>query len=310
MTMTSTYDHRVIQGAESGSFLRRIDQLLQGEDGFYDSVVESLGVSLEAPEETAAPATAAEPVPGAGRQRRSQRGAAPSGAGRHLGREGPPHPRTPGRHARPARLATPRRPRARPRVGQPHRRADARHPRQRAAGGGPGRDVRRRPAPPARDLLRHDRLRGRAHRRPQPACVAAPADRVRRAPQAARRRAQEAAAQAAVRSRGARDLPAQGLPGQEAVLHRGPGRAAAHARRGDRDRHRGRRPGRRARDGPPRPAERAGPHGRARPTRASWPSSRASSAWRPTPSSPRAAPATSSTTTAPRGPSARRADAA
>ena len=66
MTMTSTYDHRVIQGAESGSFLRRIDQLLQGEDGFYDSVVESLGVSLEAPAETAAPATAAEPVPGPG----------------------------------------------------------------------------------------------------------------------------------------------------------------------------------------------------------------------------------------------------
>ena len=34
--MTSTYDHRVIQGAESGAFLRRIDQLLQGEDGFYE----------------------------------------------------------------------------------------------------------------------------------------------------------------------------------------------------------------------------------------------------------------------------------
>ena len=31
-TMTSTYDHRIIQGAESGAFLRRIDQYLQGED--------------------------------------------------------------------------------------------------------------------------------------------------------------------------------------------------------------------------------------------------------------------------------------
>ena len=30
MTMTSTYDHRVIQGAESGSFLRSIEQLLAG----------------------------------------------------------------------------------------------------------------------------------------------------------------------------------------------------------------------------------------------------------------------------------------
>ncbi len=45
MTMTSTYDHRVIQGAESGSYLRRIDELLQGEDGFYESVAESLGVA-------------------------------------------------------------------------------------------------------------------------------------------------------------------------------------------------------------------------------------------------------------------------
>ncbi len=45
MTMTSTYDHRVIQGAESGSFLRRIDQLLQGEDAFYESVAESLGIA-------------------------------------------------------------------------------------------------------------------------------------------------------------------------------------------------------------------------------------------------------------------------
>jgi 2-oxoglutarate dehydrogenase E1 component len=45
MTMTSTYDHRVIQGAESGSFLRRIDQLLQGEDGFYESVADALEIT-------------------------------------------------------------------------------------------------------------------------------------------------------------------------------------------------------------------------------------------------------------------------
>jgi multifunctional 2-oxoglutarate metabolism enzyme len=45
MTMTSTYDHRIIQGAESGSFLRRIDQLLQGEDSFYESVAESLDIA-------------------------------------------------------------------------------------------------------------------------------------------------------------------------------------------------------------------------------------------------------------------------
>ena len=38
MTMTSTYDHRIIQGAESGSFLRRIEELLSGEDDFYEGV--------------------------------------------------------------------------------------------------------------------------------------------------------------------------------------------------------------------------------------------------------------------------------
>ena len=44
MTMTSTYDHRIIQGAESGSFLRRIDQLLGGEDDFYEHVAAALGI--------------------------------------------------------------------------------------------------------------------------------------------------------------------------------------------------------------------------------------------------------------------------
>src|SRR5437762_2604005 len=44
MTLTSTYDHRVIQGAESGMFLRTLDPLLQGEGAFYDSVFASLGV--------------------------------------------------------------------------------------------------------------------------------------------------------------------------------------------------------------------------------------------------------------------------
>jgi 2-oxoglutarate dehydrogenase E1 component len=44
MTMTSTYDHRVIQGAESGSFLRAIEQLLQGEESFYEGVARDLGI--------------------------------------------------------------------------------------------------------------------------------------------------------------------------------------------------------------------------------------------------------------------------
>jgi len=47
MTLTSTYDHRIIQGAESGEFLRRIHQLLLGEDGFYDEIFESLRIPYE-----------------------------------------------------------------------------------------------------------------------------------------------------------------------------------------------------------------------------------------------------------------------
>ncbi|HEX9711315.1 MAG TPA: 2-oxo acid dehydrogenase subunit E2, partial [Actinomycetota bacterium] len=45
MTITSTYDHRIIQGAESGMFLRKLEGLLQGEDRFYEGVAESLGVT-------------------------------------------------------------------------------------------------------------------------------------------------------------------------------------------------------------------------------------------------------------------------
>jgi multifunctional 2-oxoglutarate metabolism enzyme len=44
MTVSSTYDHRVIQGAESGLFLATLDELLQGADGFYDHVAGSLGL--------------------------------------------------------------------------------------------------------------------------------------------------------------------------------------------------------------------------------------------------------------------------
>ena len=47
VTLTSTYDHRIIQGAQSGEFLRRMHQLLLGEDGFYDDVFSSLRVPYE-----------------------------------------------------------------------------------------------------------------------------------------------------------------------------------------------------------------------------------------------------------------------
>jgi 2-oxoglutarate dehydrogenase E1 component len=44
MTLTSTYDHRIIQGAESGNFLKAIEALLFGESDFYENVATDLGV--------------------------------------------------------------------------------------------------------------------------------------------------------------------------------------------------------------------------------------------------------------------------
>jgi multifunctional 2-oxoglutarate metabolism enzyme len=56
MTISSTYDHRVIQGAESGTFLRRIDGLLSGDDGFFADAFAALGAR-------AADVTTDEPMP-------------------------------------------------------------------------------------------------------------------------------------------------------------------------------------------------------------------------------------------------------
>jgi 2-oxoglutarate dehydrogenase E1 component len=64
MTLTSTYDHRVIQGAESGAFLRRVEQLLEGEDGFYESAADDLGID-PAPLAAAHPISASAPPLGA-----------------------------------------------------------------------------------------------------------------------------------------------------------------------------------------------------------------------------------------------------
>ncbi len=44
MTLTSTYDHRIIQGAESGLFLREINELLLGKNNFYNEIFEVLNI--------------------------------------------------------------------------------------------------------------------------------------------------------------------------------------------------------------------------------------------------------------------------
>jgi 2-oxoglutarate dehydrogenase E1 component len=74
MTITSTYDHRIIQGAESGLFLREIDLLLQGQEEFYEQVAVGMGVKgsvggvveKEGRESTPAAPTAPTAPPGVG----------------------------------------------------------------------------------------------------------------------------------------------------------------------------------------------------------------------------------------------------
>ncbi len=65
-TMTSTYDHRIIQGAESGLFLKHVAECLTGAHGFYEEIFSSLGIPYEpaqwAPDHNAAGGDEAERV--------------------------------------------------------------------------------------------------------------------------------------------------------------------------------------------------------------------------------------------------------
>jgi 2-oxoglutarate decarboxylase len=63
MTMTSTYDHRIIQGAESGQFLQVVEAYLQGEHGFYEQVFADLGVEIGTAPTAPTPTTDAAPLP-------------------------------------------------------------------------------------------------------------------------------------------------------------------------------------------------------------------------------------------------------
>ena len=126
--MTSTYDHRIIQGAESGQFLQVVEAYLQGEHGFYEQVFSDLGVEIGAGADRAdadarpprRAETKTEPAPAvAGR---AEPRAAAGRPGRDVADQGAPHARPPGRAAGPARLRARGRPRARPRAAE----ADAR----------------------------------------------------------------------------------------------------------------------------------------------------------------------------------------
>ncbi|MBM4178768.1 MAG: multifunctional oxoglutarate decarboxylase/oxoglutarate dehydrogenase thiamine pyrophosphate-binding subunit/dihydrolipoyllysine-residue succinyltransferase subunit [Ignavibacteria bacterium] len=47
VTITSTYDHRVIQGAESGEFLQYVHKMLLGENRFYEQIFAAIGIPFE-----------------------------------------------------------------------------------------------------------------------------------------------------------------------------------------------------------------------------------------------------------------------
>ncbi|MBZ5634231.1 MAG: multifunctional oxoglutarate decarboxylase/oxoglutarate dehydrogenase thiamine pyrophosphate-binding subunit/dihydrolipoyllysine-residue succinyltransferase subunit [Acidobacteriia bacterium] len=70
MTVTCTYDHRVIQGAESGMFLARVQALLEGEDGFFNEIFRDLTIPAQAwrwqPDQATAPMVSADPLKQAG----------------------------------------------------------------------------------------------------------------------------------------------------------------------------------------------------------------------------------------------------
>ncbi len=73
ITMTSTYDHRIIQGAESGRFLQRVEALLHGEEEFYEKVFADLGVELPELPPPPAPAAAAAAAAAAARPPETER---------------------------------------------------------------------------------------------------------------------------------------------------------------------------------------------------------------------------------------------
>ena len=193
MTMTSTYDHRIIQGAESGQFLQVVEQYLQGEHGFYEQVFSDLGAEIGTAPTAPTPQAIAAATPddedraGPGHLGRAEPRAAAGRPGRDVADQGAPHARPPGRAAGPARLRARGRPRARSRAARPHAGADGQDPGLDPARRRPGRDARGRHPAPARDLLR-PRSRTRSSTSPRTASASGCARRSRPARSASRSR--------------------------------------------------------------------------------------------------------------------------
>ena len=242
VTLTSTYDHRIIQGAQSGDFLRVVHQLLLGENGFYDQHLREPAHPLRA-------GALGQGLPVRARGRRRPLGPGP-GADPRL-----PGPRPPdGRHQpdrdRPAQARRPGHHPARPDAVGPGARVRDRRVRRQADHAAAG-DPRR----AARLLLPHRRHRVHAHPGPGRAQVDPGARRGPAGPGGPRRAGADPVQ--AQRGRGVRDVPADQVRRPEALLPGGRRGADPAARRGDQRGRRGRPRRGRGRHGAPRPAERA-----------------------------------------------------
>jgi 2-oxoglutarate decarboxylase len=141
MQITSTYDHRVIQGAQSGEFLRRVDELLQGAGGFYEALFASLGLQAAPVPQVALAVGAPSAQPSDEILRR-----------RHGDRRGISPARSSRRESRPARRRAGRRRIARTADVRSHAGAAKCDSRRRAAGEGAGSHACRRAAAPQRDV--------------------------------------------------------------------------------------------------------------------------------------------------------------
>ena len=189
MTVTSTYDHRVIQGAESGAFLGTVDRLLQGDEGFYDLIAESLRLGQ-------AGVPAREAAPAAQPGRRAAGPVAPEmlyhvAAAMALVKAFRMHGHL-AAHLDP--LGTPPigDPALDPEPARPHARGDGGDSVAGAAHRRARRHAGRVAALPPGHLLRHHGLRDRAHLDPRGAGLAPGEDRVRRLPPADDARASSA----------------------------------------------------------------------------------------------------------------------
>ena len=255
MTVTSTYDHRIIQGAESGLFLARIEELLKGEDGFYDRIFADLGVPHR-------------PV-------KWEMDANPALFGTPGGREEVE------KQTKVLQLIHNYRVRGHlvadldplDRARAPHRDLDPATygltlwdlDREFLTGGLSGEDkgdAARDPRHPARDLLRHDRRRVHVHRRPRAQGLAAAPHGVDPQLPGARRGEQEAGPREAGGGRELRALPAHEVRRPQALLARG--RRGAHPAARPHPQRRGAARAARGRDRhvAPRAAQRAREHGR------------------------------------------------